>query len=379
MKTNILIYESSSFGGCFNYSIELFKAYQTSPDIGNVELLLPSNAKIDQHGIHKILLPDDRKGSKFHFLYRHFVNPFKLFFYLLRKPKSFVLLNDFEQLSAPLWAPFYRIFLKKHKFGVFLHDADRDAYPPSKAVSGFCMKQIMKTVSIALYHGQLPERSYYLQRKRLQYLAVEHGPYYLPEPDKILLQDLKNKTQAFSKILVIPGNIRSEKNYDLVIKALASFPDYCLIIAGSPASSKVEVNKYKELALSRGVENRLIWIEKFLSDAELSAVITISDLVVLYYSASFHSQSGILHQIIPLKKPALVSDLPNALTETVRKYSIGYICKADNEEALKQSLLLFSSSEITPDWDKCLSEMSWEKQVEQVMKEVNFVTHPVYL
>jgi len=91
--------------------------------------------------------------------------------------------------------------------------------------------------------------------------------------------------------------------------------------------------------------------------------------VVLYYSASFHSQSGILHQIIPLKKPALVSDLPNALTDTVRKYNIGFICKADDKEALKQSLLLFSSKELTPDWDKCLGQMSWEKQVEKVIKE----------
>ena len=335
-----------------------------------MELLLPSNAQPDGAGIHKILLRDDLKGSKLHFLWRHFVNPFKLFVYLLGKPAAFVLLNDFEQLSAPVWAPFYRIFLKKHRFGVFLHDADRDAYPPSRAISAFCMKQIMKTVSVALYHGQLPERSYYQQRKGLLYLPVEHGPYYLPEPDSILFQELKNKTKDFEKVLVIPGNIRSEKNYDLVIKALVSFPEYCLVIAGNPSNSRIEVNKYKELANSSGVGKRIIWIEKFLSDSEFSAVIAISDLVVLYYAASFHSQSGILHQVIPLKKPVLVSDLPNALTDTVRKYGIGIVCKADDEEALEQGLALFAEAKIEPDWDGCLGEMSWEKQVERVMTQV---------
>jgi len=371
LKINIVIYESSSFGGCYKYATELFKAYRESPETGNVELLLPANAKDEGSGIHKILISDTRNGKKLHFLWRHFVNPLLLFFYLRKQPKSFVLLNDFEQLSAPLWAPFYLAFLQKHIFGVFLHDADRDAYPPSRAVSAFCMKQIMKTVSIALYHGSLPERSYYKKRKGLKYLEVEHGPYFLPEPDADFFRMLKDKTQDFKKVLVIPGNIRAEKNYDLVIEALSEFPEYCLVIAGRASNSRVEINKYKEVAERSGVEKRLIWVEKFLSDSELSAVISISDLVVLYYSASFHSQSGILHQVIPLKKPVLVSDLPNALTDTVRNYGIGIVCKADSAEALGQGLSLFEKEKIDPDWDRCLGEMSWERQVGVVMEKIH--------
>jgi len=65
-----------------------------------------------------------------------------------------------------------------------------------------------------------------------------------------------------------------------------------------------------------------------------------------------------------------VSDLPNALTDTVRKYGIGIVCGADSEEALGRGLGLFAEEEIVPDWDGCLGEMSWERQVGKVIEEV---------
>jgi len=367
VKFRIIIYESSSFGGCYQYALELINAYGNSPDVGETQLLLPSNAVAKGPGVLNILL-NDKKAGKLSFIVRQIRNPFILFSYLIKQKPSFVLLNDFEQISAPLWALFFRLFLKKHRFGVFLHDADRDDYPPSLAVSAFCMKQIMKTVSVALFHGTLPERSYYKPRKGLTFLSVRHGPYYLPAPDGNLFQELKEKTSGFSKVLSIPGNIRTEKNYQLVIEALRFFPDYCLLIAGNPANSGVDTNYYKSLSRDTGVEKQIIWIEKYLSDEELAAVISISEVIVLYYAASFHSQSGILHQVIPMKKPVLVSELPNALTEIVNEYGLGYICKPDNLNALKDGLSSISLNPVNPDWEKCMREMGWGRQVEETLK-----------
>src|SRR5690554_6137265 len=122
---NIYIYESSSRGGCYEYSKYLLHYYLKVSE--NALLLIPENSPDLGNGISKILLSDIAQSNnklfrKLHFLYRQFANPFILFFFLLVKPKSVVILNDFEQLTAPIWAPLYRLFLHKHKFAVVLHD-----------------------------------------------------------------------------------------------------------------------------------------------------------------------------------------------------------------------------------------------------------------
>jgi hypothetical protein len=107
-QVNIVIYESSAHGGCYKYAIELFKAYQQTEGVNKVSLLLPRNAEyLDAKGaVEKILLPDNKQGKKWHFLWRQFVNPWLLFRFLKgynaeSTSRTFVLLNDFEQTSAP--------------------------------------------------------------------------------------------------------------------------------------------------------------------------------------------------------------------------------------------------------------------------------------
>ncbi|MFZ5940788.1 MAG: glycosyltransferase [Bacteroidota bacterium] len=373
---NIIIYESSSFGGCYEYALQLFRAYSESRHTDSVALLLPVNASTGGQGIQKILM-DDSKAGKLYFLRRQWRNPLILLRYLKKAEPSFVLLNDFEQITAPFWSPLYRLFLRKHVFGVFLHDADRDAYPPSRAFSAFCMKKMMRTVSLALFHAPLPERSYYRERPDLTYLPVQHGLYPLPDPDPAFLKELRQETKNFSRVFSIPGNIRAEKNYLLVFRALSKLPGPGLVIAGKPSSGSVSVEALMEAAREAGVFDRIVWKLKYLSDAELSAVLNVSDLVVLYYSASFHSQSGILHQVIPSGKPVLVSDLPSAMTSTVKMFNLGYTCKPDDPEALTSTLGEFLAQPLLPDFTEAKKAMDWKVQVEQVLEILRSKPHSI--
>src|SRR5688572_22765227 len=98
----VLIYESSSRGGNFKYALSLFNAYRTEPRFSNVELLLPSNSSFPlAKGIKAKLISDNisqnKALNKVKFILRTFINPFILFFYLLRKEKQVVVFNDFEQ------------------------------------------------------------------------------------------------------------------------------------------------------------------------------------------------------------------------------------------------------------------------------------------
>ncbi len=369
---DIIIYESSSFGGCYDYSLQLLGAYKKHAEANSVRLILPRNSKFEGDGCRKFLLKDKIDISskllrKAWFIGRVFINPLLLFFYLLGRRRKYVLLNDFEQLSAWLWAPLYRFLLPQHKFAVFLHDPNRDAYPPSTQISSFLMKCMMRTMHLAFYHEILPQKEYY-KGKKTKYEAVPHGIYPAPSADRELLEKLDEEIQTRYTFALI-GNIRHEKNTDLVIKALAKVPAAHLIVAGSPASSAVNVEDYRKLAEELGVGERISWVLRFLSEAEMSSVIERADCVLLYYKSTFVSQSAILNLIAPFQKKLIVSNTQSALAQTVRKYDNGMIVEPDSQEALSKAMIdiLTSSSENKQSWQAYLNYASWSKNAEIVV------------
>jgi len=368
----VVLYESSSYGGCYDYSLYLLRAYKENPDVSNVVLILPSCSGYSGEGVKKMLLPDQIKSKnkfyrKFHFLLRNILNPFILFFYLLGQRETLVLFNDFEQLMAPLYAPFFKLFLKKHTFAVFLHDPDRDNYPPSQKISEFCMKSLMSFMKIGLYHDYLPNKPYYAL-KNTSFLSVPHGLYASVSEDEKMYTEIKQK-KGDSFLFSIIGNIRKEKNYHLAIEALATIPTASLLIAGSPANSSVDTGELKRLAKQRDVEDRIFWIEKFFTNEELSAVIAVSDCVLLYYAATFTSQSGILNLVAPYKKRLIAASVPSSLYACCKRFNIGKLAEADNLEALTAAMqeLVFEKN-TKYDWENYLEYASWSNQVTRVVE-----------
>ena len=372
----IIIYESSSKGGCYKYATELYKAYQLDPKVDTVTLLLPSNSHFEGTRVKKILMADNKMGNKLNFLLRHFVNPLLLWWYLGKRQKTlngktFVLLNDFEQMSAPFWSPLFRFTLSnRYTFGAFLHDSDRDNYPPSPRVSAWCMREMMKCMQLALYHGTLPTKNYYENRARLQYIEVEHGLYPLPKADEKLKAEIAHFREEHKHIVGVIGHIRLEKNYSLLMQAIVNLPNYAILVAGSVANSNIDVEQLKNQAKSLGICNRILWIDRYLSEAEMTAVIESCNTIALYYASTFSAQSGILNQVATLRKTIIVSDLPNALTKTVRKYNLGYICKADDLEALTLCIGSMENKPLDPKWDLLFEDGAWSKQVELVLKKI---------
>jgi len=367
---HIIIYESSAFGGCYNYSIELLEHYSKHVDIESCKLIIPANASFKNENAKNILLNElkikNKIISRLYFLFRIFVNPFILFLYLLLQKPSIILLNDFEQLSAFVWVPVYRLFMRRHKFAIFLHDIDRDNYPPSYRFTKFSMRLIMNLCQYAFYHDYLPDKEYY-RKTRAKYFSVPHGIYKKAEPDQTLLNQLQSfkspKTFFFSMI----GNIRHEKNYHLLIQSLTKFENIKLIIAGLASNSSVNINEFKIEAKKLNVENKIIWIEKYLSPHEISSIISLSDIIVLYYAKTFTSQSAILSQIAEFKKPVLASDTLSSMSQTVKKYGLGELADADSLDALVKTIDLMLHNDLAiyqNGWDNYLEIATWQNHIE---------------
>lgn len=363
----VIIYESSSTGGCYEYSLYLFKHYAAHPKVEECELLIPKGSQ-NKIGNHLLLNDQKRSSSPFlsriYFLIRSLVNPLILFYYLIKKKKSFVILNDFEQMTSFFWVPLFMLLRKKHVFAIFLHDPDRDNYTSSRWYSRFSMDLVMKIPHLALFHEVLPEKPYY-QNSACKYLEVPHGLYDAAVPDKFFFETYVDTSVS---TFIIPGNIRSEKNYELCIEAIQHIEGVRLIIAGSPASSEVNIEKLREMAEELGVSNKVAFILKYLSNEEMSALIDLADVALIYYSRSFSSQSGIFNLIAPHRLKILASDLHNPMTLLINKFNLGICVEPDNVNSLIKGMqTILKSDKLQADWEGYYAYASWHNHINKVI------------
>lgn len=367
----IIIYNPNSKGGNFDYALRLSQAYKRHPAIAGLSLILPSNVKMESAAdVHKILLSDQpifqqKIFSRLYFLFRTFINPLKLYFFLRRK-KGYVIFNDFDQLSSFLWAPLFQRLKRKFVFAVFLHDPDRDHYFKKTSLSIASMRKVMSIMDIGFYHEMLPERSYY-SKDKIVYVSVPHGLYdqQLTVPvNESLDQRIRIFKGGDSKLLGALGNIRHEKNYEMIIRAMKEVPGVKLLICGIPANSSVDLKSYDALVTKEQLGDRVLIIQKYLDDRELVSVSQACDGFVMYYANTFKSQSGILNLLAPLKKTLLVSMNDSPLSRLAKKYNLGLMAKADSQPDLVAMLQAFSANRIpASDWQGYFAYASWQNHV----------------
>jgi len=373
---NVVIYTTSAQGGCYDYARQLHQAYSGHSLVDRCVSLFPENADIPaRRDFKKMLLPDRTDSTKVWdkkrlFIQRSLRNPIKLLNYLRDKPPSLVIFNDWEQISAPLWVPLFRgCFGDRHLYAVILHDPDRDAYPPNLRTSQFCMRSMMRLMDFGLYHEYLPTKSYYASNGRTQYINVPHGLYPSALPDVAMHDFIATQLQPGLSYAAILGNIREEKNYELAIRALQQFPQLGLVIAGKASTRHISVDGYKSLAEELGVSSRIVWIERFLTEGEMAAVIESVSWLLLYYASSFTSQSGVLNTAAPMRKPIIASDGTSSLASTLRRFPIGLLAKPDSLPDLCKVLAraLDGFGPDAADWASYLEYASWDSQVDAVL------------
>ena len=227
------------------------------------------------------------------------------------------------------------------------------------------MQRIMDIVDIAFYHEKLPPLPYYENKdNRIIFSHIPHGIYPPAEEDKDIakiFQDLKSQGLT---TLSITGNIRAEKNYKIAINAVAQIPDTVLIIAGRSVTVTENVDTYRQYAQENGVENRVIFIEKYLNNNELSAVFANSDIILLYYSTAFKSQSGILNSLSPYKPKLIVSDTESGMAQSVKKFGIARLAAPDSVDALVDAIKTYpAENPYTENWQKFADYSSWENNI----------------
>jgi glycosyltransferase involved in cell wall biosynthesis len=368
---NIIIYNINSFGGNHLYVTHLYKAYQSRNDVDRVQLIMPANSTLSpDKNIQKILLPDKTTSKsalfkKLYFIYRSFVNPLRFYRFLKKEPPSIIIFNDYDQISSFYWVTLFRRLRKKHHFAIVLHDPDRDQYLPFKSLAVNSMNKVMSLMDIAFYHGYLPDKPYY--KGNFLKVEVPHG-IYPASAGNSLFSALITAQKSKPFLLGILGNIRDEKNYELVLEALTDLPDCQLLVAGAKANAEVPVERYQQKIKDLHLGERVIWIERYLDDEELQTAISACDIVLLYYKTSFTSQSGMLNNIAPYRKKLVVTDAPSSLRQATAGYGLGKLVPPDNKEALVLAIRSLQTEEqYESAWKRYEESASWSAHAQIAM------------
>ena len=367
---NVAIYSNSSFGGCYEYAKQIAQAYCNNAEIKNCYALFPKGGgkgcscavpKLMKDKIfsRKILLL-----GKIYFIIRSILNPLKAFRFAKKNNINLFIFNDFDQVSSFFWT---RMFKKRtFKVAIILHDPDRTAYFSRKKWSESSMQRIMDVVDIAFYHEKLPDLPYYKNSdQRILYAKIPHG-IYPPAPDDLdIKQTIKKIKDSGLKIVSITGNIRTEKNYRLAIQATAKISNIALLIAGRTVTTQENIDDYKNYAKENNVEDRVFFLTKYLNNSEMSTILKYSDIVLLYYSQTFKSQSGILNSLTPFSPKLIVSDTDSGMAYSARRFKLAKMVVPDNVDALIDAIKNYpEQNPYEKSWKVFEEYSSWKRNIE---------------
>ena len=316
-------------------------------------------------------------GKKLRMAWGIISSQYVLAWQIIRHRPDLVLLDTFLEYLSPFWVDPH-ILLSRFfgfRYAANLHDPVRSYAIGPKWWHKLSVWLAYQPLNFVLVHHELPDRS--VVPKRVKVVVAPHGLY------DVNLGDYDSKQvreglgiQPGQKVFLSFGYVRDGKNLDLAIKALAEVPEAVLVVAGSVASTKDRpFSFYRGLADEVGVTDRCRFIEGFVSEEEMGRYFAGTDFMLLTYSASFHSQSGVLNVAAKAHKPVLASASPSPMIEAVTRFGLGVAVKPDSVEAIVDGMKKLCEGEMSPDWEGYEASASWDLNARRVLEAAGLKTN----
>ena len=281
-----------------------------------------------------------------------------------------VLLATYTEYLAPLWADcLLRLQRQGVTFSAILHDPDRSHVVGPHWWHNWSVKKGFSFLDRVFVHEDL-DLSQHGVPMDVQKTVIPHGEFPAPKPTatRQALRDGLGLSAA-APVFLSFGHIRDDKNLDLILRALAQVPEAILIVAGGApsASQTLQESDYRKLAKDLDISNRCHWFIRFIKVDELANFFTLCDFVLLTYSESFRSASGVLASTSSFERPVIASAGQSSLLTLVSRYQLGSVIKPDNVGEISRAMTDFVASPPCPDWKRFRAENSWERNARLVV------------
>ena len=301
---------------------------------------------------------------------------FVLALQILHQKPDLVLMDSYLEYLSPfwIWPHWFLARIWGICYAANLHDPVRSYQVGPAWWHRLSVWLAYLPLEFVLVHDRIPEPSTVPKWVRVK--QVPHGLFEITdvsENPKVIRNDWGVK--GGQKVFLSFGYVRDGKNLDLAIQALKQVPDAFLVVAGSVASGNDKpFAYYHELASLMGVKERCHLVEGFVSDEELGRYFLGTDFVLLTYSSSFHSQSGVLNIAAGVRKPVLASASASSLIECVRKYELGVTVEADSVTAIVMGMKKLISEPSSPRWKDYEAVASWSVNAQGVLQAAGLTT-----
>ena len=372
----ILYYASASYGGLLNYAQEQANAIAS---LGiEVHVVCSPNfikRETDRYSLLPILIESRAPagGNKFlraiSYVRILLKNMAIIRAEVLQSEFKHVLFAAYAEYFSPLWAkPFQILAQTGVVFGAVVQEPVRDFrvgpvwwHRKSIAAAYSFLKYAFVHEHISLDTGAfMPD---------LKTIVIPYGPHKFPTPSKprsVTRENLGIPENAL--VLFSFGHIRDNKNLDYAVRALAEIPEAWLLVAGKrSASSQRPESFYQDLAEKLGVADRCKWVLEYVSERDAANYFMASDLIILTYSSSFRSASGVLHVAARYRKPSIVSAGQGSLQSVVQKYQIGVWVEPDRPKAVVDGIRDWKNRPLLSDWERYDAENSWDENAKRVL------------
>ena len=293
-----------------------------------------------------------------------------IFWQVLRRKPDLVLWDSYAEYLAPLWV-WPHLFAARVlgvTYAANLHDPVRNYHVGPAWWHRLSVRLAYLPFKFVLVHQKLADPG--VVPRGVGVFEVPVGVYDLPETGLSRAEmratwDVKEAQRVFLAF----GYLRDGKNLDLAIRALKSAPGAVLVIAGAVPSAKDKpFSFYRDLAAQEGVADRVIFHEGFASDEALAGYFAGTDFVLLTYSSSFHSQSGVLNLAAKARKPVLASAAPSPLLDSVERFQLGVVVPPDAVDAIASGMRELLKSPPAPRWDDYEAVASWEANAAGILR-----------
>lgn len=298
------------------------------------------------------------------------INPFNWLItgFKIRKEKADILLIRYWlPFMAPCLGTVARI-VKSNKYTVIISVVD-NAIPHEKRPGDIILTRFfMKSIDGAVVLSDSVQKDIESFRKDIPVCSTPH-PLFDTYGKKL------NRNEALSALKLSPDNlyllffgfIRNYKGLDILIRAFSDSrlrgKNLKLLVAGEFYENAAP---YRKLVKESGLENDIIFYDKFIADKEVGLFFSGADLVVQPYKTA--TQSGVTQIAYYFDKPMLVTDV-GGLKEIVKHEKCGYVVEPDPGKIADAIIDYFDNNRkiaFTECVKKEKERFSWNKMTDSV-------------
>lgn len=247
---------------------------------------------------------------------------------------------NINHLTYPFWRP--ALNASRAKVVATVHDVRRQKAMVNRRYEDQQLRNFYRRADALFVHGQnqVDELNAFAGVEPSRVHVVPHGLLdYGPSVNEPATLRSRFGLPLEKQVALFFGNIRDEKNLDLMLRALAGFRSSLhLLVAGRDgAKGQKTLDYYQSLAKELGVQDCVTFLSGYLPDERVPELFSVADWVALPYSRRFTSQSGVLNVAVQYQRAVVISAAPT-FEETIRVCDVGVLVAPDDLGSLEKGI-----------------------------------------